>query len=399
MKILFVCNNLEVGGVQKALINLLKNLPKRYEIELLVFNLEGEFIDDIPSHIKLIESNSFLRLLGIKQESLKKSNPFFYLIRGILVLISKVLGNKFPRKLVFTTYKNKTEYDLAISFTQDISHKSFAVGCNSFVLNKIKSKKKGTFIHSDFTKYMGDISQLNREYEKFDHIFCVSRGCQEAFLSVTEDLQQKTNVLYNCVDEDEILKLANKNSYKYNNEFFNIVTVARLTEEKGILRGIEALNKIFNMTHLDKKVNWHIIGDGNQLEDIKEKISLYNLNDYIYLHGSTNNPYKFMKNADLFLLTSFHEAAPLVFDEAITLKLPILTTDIISAKEMVEFRQAGYVCKNSVEGLVDALLFIFENKVKLKKLYSKKIMTNEIKVEKIIDTFDTIKNKLRKENQ
>ena len=79
------------------------------------------------------------------------------------------------------------------------------------------------------------------------------------------------------------------------------------------------------------------------------------IGDSIFFHGMQKNPYRFMKNADLFLLTSRHEAAPMVFDEARCLGLPILTTDTCSAHEMVTATGAGWVCENSAQGVCDAL--------------------------------------------
>ena len=64
----------------------------------------------------------------------------------------------------------------------------------------------------------------------------------------------------------------------------------------------------------------------------------------MHIHGSQLNPYRYMKNAKLLLLPSYHEAAPMVFQEAIALEVPILTTDTTSAMEMVVNQGAGWVC-------------------------------------------------------
>jgi len=63
-----------------------------------------------------------------------------------------------------------------------------------------------------------------------------------------------------------------------------------------------------------------------------------------------------MKNADLFLMTSYHEAAPMVIDEARALGLPILTTETTSAHDMVTDRHCGWVCENSQSAINTALL-------------------------------------------
>ena len=76
----------------------------------------------------------------------------------------------------------------------------------------------------------------------------------------------------------------------------------------------------------------------------------------VFLLGETLNPYPYMKGADYLLHPSIHEAAPMVFDEAKVLGLPILSTDTTSAKEMLA--ECDIVCENSVQGLQQALLHI-----------------------------------------
>ena len=67
------------------------------------------------------------------------------------------------------------------------------------------------------------------------------------------------------------------------------------------------------------------------------------------------NPYRFMKQADLFLLPSYHEAAPLVFTEAKCLGVPILSTRTASVQEMILDDRAGWVCENTTAAIVHSL--------------------------------------------
>ena len=62
-----------------------------------------------------------------------------------------------------------------------------------------------------------------------------------------------------------------------------------------------------------------------------------------------------MKQADLFLLPSYHEAAPLVFTEAKCLGVPILATRTASVQEMILDDRAGWVCENTTAAIVHSL--------------------------------------------
>ena len=54
-KVIFVINNLEIGGIQKALISYLETIQSIYEITLLCINKKGQLEDKIPKNIKVIE--------------------------------------------------------------------------------------------------------------------------------------------------------------------------------------------------------------------------------------------------------------------------------------------------------------------------------------------------------
>ena len=91
-------------------------------------------------------------------------------------------------------------------------------------------------------------------------------------------------------------------------------------------------------------------------EKLRALVEEKRLTDRVIFHGEQANPYPYMAGADLFLLTSFHEAAPMVIDEAVCLGLPVLTVKTTSSHEMVTARQAGWVCDNDQTALNDALL-------------------------------------------
>ena len=84
------------------------------------------------------------------------------------------------------------------------------------------------------------------------------------------------------------------------------------------------------------------------------------MDDYIVMHGLQANPYPYIKNADLFFLASKHEAAPMVFCEAMSLKVPVFTTNTCSAEELVG--DLGFICENSEHGIYTKLKEIFDNK-------------------------------------
>jgi glycosyltransferase involved in cell wall biosynthesis len=363
-KIIFVNNNLKSGGVARSLVNLLKEINKDYEITLLLFSKVGELVHEIPSNVKVIESNSLFKYLAISNTE-SKSKISDFIIRAILASITKVFGTAISFKLILLSQRVIGDYDYAISFLQGAGKKVFYGGCNELVLKKINAKTKIGFIHADFLS--GDINTTNnrKNYKLFDKIVTVSEGCKANFLAVLPELEGKVYVVRNCSDWIDIQIKGGIDPVQYDSSYFNIVTVARLSPEKGIDRAIESIYKLVNEGY---RVKYHIIGDGIEKKRLEGLISDYHLFDFVSFYGDQFNPYRFMKNADLFLLPSFHEAAPMVFDEAKILNLPVLTTETTSTSEMIMSVNAGWVCNNSVNGIKSSLRYILENIDEVKKV-------------------------------
>ena len=206
-RILFVCNNLDHGGIPKALVNLLREIHGDYAVDLLLFYPWGPYLKDVPSDVRLLPSEGLLPLLGIPQSELQKKSKKGALLRGFFVLWSRLFGNAFPRRCVFSTVPALSGYDTAVAFAQDNSSRAFAIGCNAFVLNKVEASQKATFVHCDFEHYGGNTRGNRRIYRKFDRIACVSRGCRDAFLRVLPDLADRTQIVYNCTDYGLIRRL------------------------------------------------------------------------------------------------------------------------------------------------------------------------------------------------
>ena len=186
----------------------------------------------------------------------------------------------------------------------------------------------------------------------------------------------------NCNDYENIRRLAG-DGIPYDKSEFNIVTVARLSAEKGIERALEAVKRCMKSGY---KLHYYIVGSGDQAEHLKELTGDYGLENAVTFYGNQSNPYPYMKNADLFLLPSYHEAAPMVFDEAACLGVPVLATETTSTDEMITESGSGFVCKNSQDGIADGLMKVLKNPdslVEIKKSLKNRQFTNQDKINKV----------------
>ena len=361
-KIIIVNNNMNLGGVSKALLDLLQEISGRYEITLFLFSPTGEYMKDIPSSVNIISSSSLFRCLGLGQNECKH-NPILYFIRGFLAALTKICGRRIPMQIILRSQGKLSEhYDCAISYLQNGGYKSFYGGCNEFVLNKINADRKITFLHGDYGRCGANYPYNNNLYRRFNIVAACSEGCRQSFLRYLPDMSDNIVTVINCHNYEKIKQLAEESPVEYDRGVTNIVSVARLSLEKGIDRGLRAIAEAI---HAGCRVHYHVIGDGIQRASLESLANELGIQDSVNFYGSTHNPYRYMKNADLLLIPSYHEAAPLVIDEALCLGLPVLSTETTSSKDMILDRDIGWVCKNSQENLTITLIDIIKAPKKL----------------------------------
>lgn len=346
-KIIIVNNNMEIGGVQKSLCNLLWAIHGQYEVTLCLFRASGAYMQELPPDVKIIECPGFCRYLGTSQSTWKGGNK---LLRGALAASAKVFGRSFAMKLVLAGEKKVPgEYDCAISFLHNGRQSNFYGGVQEFVLRRVKARKKIAFLHCDYGKCGANEKKNNRLLARFDQIAACSDGCRESVLRVLPELADRTVTVRNFHRFDQIRMLAQDSPIAYPKGKVNIVMVSRLSHEKGIERAMEAVAAVGEGAML------HLVGGGGMEDTLRRRAQELGIGDRVTFAGEQTNPYRFMVGADLFLMTSYHEAAPMVIDEAVSLGLPVLTTRTTSSLEMVEKPGWGWACDNDQQAINRAL--------------------------------------------
>lgn len=365
-KILIVNNNMKVGGVQKSLYNLLWETEGKYDVTLCLFKKAGEYADKLPPSVKVVEAEGAYRYLGVSQGECRGIDS---LMRAIPVVLCRVFG----RKKTLAAFKRSQgalddRYDCAISFLHNGRAKSFYGGTQDFVLNCVNADKKIAFLHCDYRNCGANNPENNADMARFDAIAACSDGCRRAFESVLPELKGKCATVRNCHRFDEIRALADEDTVAYDNGYVNVVLVARLSHEKGIERALEAVKY---SAECGASVRLHIVGGGSMKRELVDLAKIMEISDSVFFYGEQSNPYRYMKNADLLLISSYHEAAPMVIDEARCLGLPILTTETTSSQDMVAEMGCGFVCVNSREALCEKLFEVVSDREGLTALKAK----------------------------
>lgn len=349
-KVLFVINHMDIGGIQKALIELIRQISSRYDISLMVIKPDGVLMNELPANVKVIRASDML--IASEQSMAECKNGTAKIIKAVFSVWSRLFSRRIPAYITARFFqRNIGDYDAAISFTQPVAGRLYFNLSNEVVLYSCTARKKITFVHCDFLAYGGNDACNRSMYKKFDRIAAVSDSVGAKFIKAIPEVRSKMVTVYNCHDAARIQCLAEENSMTYQ-EKYSVVTVARLSSEKGIEK---CLHIFAGLRREGVDIRWHIVGDGPSRAIIEEQISECGGEDAIVLYGMQVNPYRYMKNADLIFLPSYHEAAPMVFAEAEILQIPVLTTNTTSAIELVQERDCGWVCDQGVAAVEDGL--------------------------------------------
>lgn len=362
-KILIVNSNMHIGGVQKALVNLLWNIRGHYDVTLLLFYDGGALLKEIPPEVQVVTANFAYRYLGMNRKDAQSVKD--KLLRGLFAAITRLFGRKYAIALMSIGQKKLKGFDTAISYLHNSGDKMFYGGCNDFVLKHVAAQKKVTFLHGDYLLCGANTRDNAKQYARFDAICACSRGCLDSFVKANPAMERKVSVVPNCHRFEDVRAKAEMKPMKLSEETVNVVTVARLGKEKGVER---ALRVLAQMGHEKEKLHYYIIGNGVQMSQVQQIIKEEKLDGTVTLCGMLENPYGYIKAADLLLIPSYSEAAPLVIAEAACLGTPILSTETSSAREMIEQTGYGWVCGNSETAMQEALTALVAEPIRLRQM-------------------------------
>ena len=370
-KVLIAVSQLRVGGVSKALIELLKNIGDKYEVTLLCFDHDGAFYKDIPEQIAVVKDNAYLALTERAAGDLQQYGDKYKVIRQVCSAWTKCFNKKIPANYIcHKVGKVEGNYDIAVAFGHPQQEKMFCNLVGEVVLNCVEARKKAIVIHCDYEMYGGHCPYNDQMLLKFGKIAAVSKSAGDAVVRCIPEAKSKICVLRNFHDFRLINEMASQSPVEYHCEH-SLVTVARLSDEKGIESGISIIKKL-KVDGYD--VEWHIVGGGPLRSRLEYVIDENNASEYIILEGEQVNPYRYIKEADFLFVPSVHEAAPMVFDEAASLNVPIISTNTLSAKELVEERKIGIV--GTIDQMDELLKYAFENKNDVKRKAMQYVSTN-----------------------
>jgi glycosyltransferase involved in cell wall biosynthesis len=336
-KILFIIPSLVGGGAERTLINLLKMIDYNlYEVDLVSILNKGQLISQVPSEVRL--STLF------NNEWLVRINSWLQKRFGFTRLIRRRFSNHIQKN-----------YDVGISFMDS--------NFTDYLFFTERITKRYTWVHSayksynNFWKYYKNPKYkdklIKERYSKLDGICFVSYDAMDEFVEIFGQFN-KMKVIYNIINSNEV-RLKAQESIEVNNNKFNFVSLGSLLPVKGYDRLIRAA-KIVTSKGYDFTIS--ILGAGREKENLQRMIADLKLQDRVFLKGFHSNPYPYIQQADVFIMTSVSEALPTVLCEALILKKPTLVTNCTGCREVINYGEFGMIAEQDDNDLADKMILM-----------------------------------------
>ena len=328
-KIAFVLTTFVVGGVEKSFLDLLDSIdPNICEVTVFLPDNKGEWTSLLEEKCKV----KYLKIENFKTVFLSQiySGFIFSAFRSLFYrLLAKLNYRKHYRKsteyFIRSMPRVKEKFDCAIAY--QIINDDCVLG----TLFRINAPKKAVWSHSYINKQE---TLYGKWYDRFDKLFCVSEFAKKALIDNFPVLSDKTEVFYNIINPNRILELSKKQiDEKIDNSYTTIVTVGRLSKEKGQDKIPRTVRLLIDAGY---SVKWYLVGDGALREEIQKKVIEEQVKDNVIFVGNKNNPYPYISACDIYVQTSLVEGWGLTVSEAKVLQKPIVTTDAGAMSEQIQ---------------------------------------------------------------
>lgn len=185
----------------------------------------------------------------------------------------------------------------------------------------------------------------------FDRVVVVSESVVNEYI-FRNKLKNKSIVVSNIVDYHKMLCFSKKNNPKS----FDIVYVARMSDEKGPMRFLDIIDSVNQKRAVT--VVW--IGDGQLKEQIEAIIKTKHLDKVIKLIGFQSNPYPFIRKSKIAILTSKFEGFGLSALEAQLMGNPVVATNVGGLSNIIN-SETGLLTNDNT-AFVNEIVKLLENK-------------------------------------
>ena len=376
-KILFYTSGVGLGGVEKVVLEVLKEIDKsKFDIKLaLQYENENLFENEIPKEVNykyMLPQKIIDKSLHFRE---KKKNIFYKMLYSFMLSYEK-----------YTIKKNYLEFSKDREIVIDFKSGDFLKLIN---LENAVDKKRICWLHGEITKlnkYEKRKKFLRENLNKCDKVICICEDMKNGVIKEIPELKEKLEVIYNPFDIEKIkIKSSDYSEIKDNEknllEDNYIIMVSRLDN---VQKDFDTLIKAFKIVNQKRKdIKLYLLGEGPDREKIENMIKDEDLQEYIKLLGVKKNPYPWIKNSKLLVHSSRYEGFGLVLVEALILGKVVISSNCkVGPREILNNGEYGSLVEvGDYNAMAQEILELLQENPKKKEKY----LSN---IDKSIERFD-----------
>lgn len=358
--ILFVNDEMRMGGVARVLNTLMAALPKdRYEIDLLILHKRGMLLEEVPQGVHVLEGTPFFTPVDESLDMIWASRDWkelFKKLRLLFYMKTRLIIPKIrrERKKILTK-----QYDVEVAAKEGF--------CTIFTASG-DSRRKINWVLTDYS-----VCNYSR-----NHMPLVKQALRSIDLNIADSTQamiayntvfkvRNSVTIHNLMDTASIeRKLAEDPDGKaiQDSSSPNLISVVRFHPQKAVDRLLYASQEAAKAGYAH---TLYLVGGGEEEGKLRKIVSDLKMDNVVFL-GYMANPYGAMRKADLFVLPSLYEGFATVISESLIVGTPVLSTDVSGAREQITKPDEGWVVENSQEGLNNGLIEALSNPDRLKEM-------------------------------
>jgi glycosyltransferase involved in cell wall biosynthesis len=321
--------SLQGGGAERSTVNLANALADAgISVDLLIMRANSpsafrKYISDSVNIVELAESSlpAILRIL------IRKPLSLLYFIRLLFVPGSPKPAPAIPELVRYLRVKKPEVMLTALDYANIAAVAAVQLSGQSvrLVLGQRNQFTKEACNYPGW-RVKQIVPTLRYFYQQADAIACVSKGVAADLMNSLDLGADQVHAIYNVVTTEALLAQASEpldHPWFQDDKIPVLLAAGKLKQQKDYVTLLEA----FSIVVKARDSRLVVLGQGPLKSDLEQLSCRLGLQDKVWFAGFVDNPFKYMRNADLFVLSSIFEGLPGVLIQALACGCPVVSTD------------------------------------------------------------------------